>query len=198
MAAGDLTTLQAVRQSRLTTDTDTAEDGEIADLITRASVAISRHCGREFVPTASEARTFEFDARGPVLVDPYDLRDVTQVRIDVDTPAPTTLLSTEWRLWPHPARDGVYRGLRLSRWLLRGQRRLVEITGTWGFAAVPVDVEHACIITVATWIGQDKGAFSPLLAIDDDGAPRDARGPALLGAIPPGARKLLAPFCRVV
>lgn len=198
MPVGDLTDLDAVRQSRFTQDSDTGEDAEVRTLITSASRAIARYCGREFSPaTDGEAREFEYDGRGPVLVTPYDLRAVTQVRIDTDTTVPQTLLDTEWRLWPNPARDGVYSGVRITRCTWR-RRTVVEITGDWGFSSVPTDVEHACIITVATWVGQDKMAFSPLLAAaaeEDMGS----RPPAvLLGAIPPGARKLLEPYRRQV
>lgn len=195
MAAGDLTTTAAVRSFLQKRNDDTDQDAIIADLITRASTAISRYCTREFAPKvdASTARTFEYAGSGLLSLAPYDARTVTQVRIDTDEASPTTLTSSDYRLAPYPARDGVYTHLRLSPFVLvstsRFVSRLVEVTGTWGFASVPVDVEEACIVTAAEWTRRLVAGRAAFPADEGGDGPRQE-------AIPFEARMLLKPYMR--
>ena len=161
MAAGDLTTLAACK-AYLDLGS-TVRDAVVSSAITRASRALTVHCQREFVATDGQARTFRW-AGGALDLAPYDLRAVTAITVGTDVPASQVVLTTDdWRLRPKPAADGVYQMVELSTADPTGNGwptdREVTITGDWGFAAVPVDVEHWTIVTVATWLRQTFAPF---------------------------------------
>ena len=172
MAATDLTTVQAVRDFLQKPAADEEQDLIIAALITRASLAIMDYTQREFAPASSStARTFEYEGGGFLDLAPYDIRTVTLVRMDTDEASPTTLAADEYRLYPYPSKNGVYSALRLAPYVVasraRWQQRLVEVTGTWGFSAVPDDVAHQCIVTVADWLRLNVQAFSRTFSLDE-------------------------------
>lgn len=170
----DLCTTAEVRAFLQKPAADTAQDAIIAALITRASGTIHDFCQREFASdvSGSTARTFEYRGGGFLDLAPYDARTVSQVKVDTDETSPTTLQTTDWRLFPYPAADGVYTALRLAPSLAhsraRWQQRLVEVTGTWGFSAVPDEVKHHAIVTVAVWLRRDVAAFSTTFNVDED------------------------------
>lgn len=159
MAAGDLTTLAACKA-----DLDlsgTVRDAVVQSAISAASRAITVHCQREFVPTNAATRTFAW-AGGVLDLCPHDLRAVTSVTVGTDDPASQQVLAaTDYRLRPKPAADGVYQLVDLGTADARGTfgGREVSIVGDWGFAAVPADVEHWTILTVATWLRQKFAPF---------------------------------------
>jgi hypothetical protein len=134
----DLTTLSAVRSFLQKSDTN--QDVIISSLITRASAAIQRYCQREFAPTSTGVtRHFEWDGCYPWLdLAPYDLRTITTVQINTDD-TPTTVTSSQYRLFPYPNPDGVFTALRLDNLTSIGSPRFrnsrIGITGDWGFAA---------------------------------------------------------------
>lgn len=199
----DLTTLAAVRAFLQKPATETNQDPVISDLITRASVAILRWTGREFAPvTATAARVFVYQGGNFLDLYPYDLRSVSSMILDSDLASTITLTSgTDYQLRPLPARDGVYQYLRLptySAWLHDGvsishvkPERQITITGAWGFASVPADIAHACIVTVATWLRADVQAFSTTINIDEGRLQRPEALPAAVVAT-------LAPYRRRV
>lgn len=198
-SGSDLTTVAAVRSFMQKPAGDTGQDTEIQNLVTRASGAIMHYTEREFAPATSTptARTFEYKGGGWLDVAPYDIRTVTQIRLDTDESSPTTLTSTEYRLYPYPARHGVYTALRLGPYLVhsraRWQQRLVEITGTWGFATVPEDVAHACIVTVAMWLRRDVTPFESTFSIDEGRLERPAILPSsVIAALAPYKREAYA------
>jgi hypothetical protein len=166
MGAQDLTSLANVRAMLQKPGSDVGQDGLIGALITRASVAIMRYTDRQFAPAETAAtKVFEYEQGGTshlLDVAPYDLRAITQVQLDTDESSATTLTTDEYRLFPQPPRDGVYTALRLQPFSYgRGRwgHRQVSVTGNWGFASVPVDVEDACIKTVALWLRRDASGF---------------------------------------
>lgn len=192
MADVDLCTVAAVREFLQKQETDPDQDDVIGSLITRASTAIIAYCQREFRPKGAEDedRTFEYHGGGRLELTPYSLRELTSVRIDVDESNPTTLTASEYRLYPQPAAAGVYTALRLSPYLVhsraRWQQRLVEVTGKWGYDTVPSDIEHACVVTAATWLRRDVSAFSTTFQIDEARLERPEAIPvAVLGTLAP-------------
>jgi hypothetical protein len=194
MAANDLTTLAATRAYLQKETASTAQDAIISSLITRASTAITRYCNREFIATTAVARKFSYDPNPKGFLDlaPYDLRSVTTVKLDTETAAPITLAATDYQLQPKTARDGVYTFLYFLRSSsaqafsgLTFPEREVEITGNWGFAAVPGDVEHWCIVQVALWLRRDVAAFESTFSLDED---RLERPQALASAVRAGLR----------
>jgi hypothetical protein len=153
-----LTSLASFREHAQISDaTDTAQDALIETLIDSVSHAILIYTSREFVPPGTQpvARSFRYNGGGVLELSPYDLRSVTQVRVDTDTNNPRTLDASEYRLAPLPAPDGVYQQLHL-RTVRVGPTtteqfpvyRVVEVTGVWGFQAVPKNVELAANITL--------------------------------------------------
>ena len=194
-----LTTLESFREHAQISDaTDTAQDALIETLIDSVSHAIQIYTSREFVPPdpATKARSFRFNGGGVLDLSPYDVRTVTQVRVDTDTSNPTTLTSDEYRLMPLPAPDGVYQQLHLRSVRVGPTTteqfpvfRVVEVTGTWGFAAVPKNVELAANITIQ-YILRTTSQFMS----DEFETTAGLSGARVM--IPGAARDLLAPYRR--
>jgi hypothetical protein len=198
MASQDLTTLAQVREHQQRTDsTNTTQDALIGDLITVASDLIMEYTQREFAPTStSTARTYRYDGRGVLNLAPDDARSVTLVRIDTDTTSPTTLeADTQYKLWPTRSKHAVYShlhliGIDVPNVTTRSgpSYREVEVTGTWGWSAIPTPVERACIMLVmellsrtSNWKNADMDALMP-----------GGSGPV----IPLHVRTMLAPYKR--
>lgn len=174
MAAQDLTDLATVREALDAVAGETDSDDLIGSYITRASVAIMRYAGREFAPT-TDATERRFVVAGRIVdLAPYDLRSVDSVELHPLETTPTTLTSSEYLLEPIPAVDGVYTRVRLSTALDLSAdsttdfgRTLVDITGDWGWATIPDDVEHATIATVLSWLRRDATALEGSFTFDD-------------------------------
>lgn len=174
---------------------DTDQDALIQAYITRASGAVTRWCDREFVDSGAGAtRTFEIPWDSDFLsLAPYDAQTITTVEIDTDQASPVTVPAAEWRAYPNPARDGVYTAVRLRPLGVALGRvlyptRQVEITGTWGFPAVPDEVLQATAVTVVTWVTQNTAAYR---TIDGEVVEMTKRG------LPPEAMMLLQPYRRM-
>ncbi|PTL55751.1 hypothetical protein [Paraconexibacter algicola] len=164
-----LTTLERVRRFLQLQPGDTDQDATIVELIDSASRVIIDEYQREFAggPTAA-ARTFEFDREAPyVSLEPYDLRTLTSVTL-----AGVTLTNgTDFRTRPLPARHGVTTGLLVQNTTsTRTADRYAPlvVTGDWGFATIPSDVEHWATVTVATWLRRDVAAFNATFSIAED------------------------------
>lgn len=149
-------------------ETDTTQDNFIESLIPRASLAIAKEAEREFAPASTAVtRTFEYPWEGGEYVSlaPYDLRSVTKVLVDTDQNAGGFELSTsEYRLWPKPARDGTYTSIRVHPLSavtgpILWKNRELQITGNWGFTSIPADVTHATALTVVHWLNVNTAAF---------------------------------------
>lgn len=178
LPAADLCTLEDVRAELQKPEGDLAADLILAATVTRASQAIMRYTEREFAPATDDAtRTFELDDQWWdtfLSLAPYDLRGApATVKIDTDISAGVSLTAQEYRLFPRPARDGVYSSIRLrpqnfgtSDWF--GDLRELQITGDWGFPSVPEDVRHAATVTAADWYRRDIAAFSTSFNLETD------------------------------
>lgn len=196
----DLITIGQVRQFLQKNAPDTNQDAEIGALITQYSRLIERYCDREFTDSGDGAvRTFEvelgFDG-GFVSLSPYDAQAVSQVQIDTDQATAVTLSSNEWRLWPRPNRNGVFQAIRivpLSRSLgpINYRNVQVKVTGTWGFATVPADVQMACKVAVGIALRRDVAAFSTVFKLDEGNIDRPE-------ALPSSVRSMLDPYCRML
>lgn len=194
-----LTDLESFREHAQISDaTDTAQDALIETLINSVSHAIMVYTNREFVPPdpATKARSFRYNGGGVLDLAPYDVRSVTQVRVDTDTSNPTTLSSDHYRLVPITAPDGVYTQLHLRSvrvGLTTTEEfpvfRVVEVTGTWGFAAVPANVELAANITIQYVLRTTSQFMSD--EFDQTAGLAGARV-----VLPGAARDLLAPYRR--
>lgn len=191
---GDLTTLEAVRSFLQKGGSETAQDAEIQRQITAASRAIMLWAGREFAPAAGPlTRSFTYWG-GPMLsLTPYDLRSATSVVIDADGDNPTTLTAaTDYVFQPLNGAGGAYDAIWFTSTRPRASvtPRRVDVTGLWGFASVPSDVEHACIVTVAVWMRRDVSAFTATFVLDEARVERPE-------ALPSSVKGMLQPYRRM-
>ena len=184
-SGSDLVTLAQAREFLQKQSVDTSQDSILQNVISRASAAVMEFTEREFAPaTASATRVFDVEIIGQTLVSfaPYDCRSVSAVTVDADVSA-VTLSSAEYRLYPNPAADGVYTGIRvmpfgISVGSVPWRHRQVSVTGAWGFSSVPVDVQHWTLVTVAEWMRKDVAAFSTVYNLAEDKVDRPEMLPA--------------------
>jgi hypothetical protein len=167
-ASGDLTTITAVRQFMQTPSGDTGSDEVAAALITRASQLIMRWIDRRvapldtsdtvrLIPVAGAARTRDLWV-GDLSAAPTTIRLLDS---DAQTEV-TTVASTERLLLPldRSSTDPIEAIRLLPAVGGLSPRWYAEVTGKWGWPVVPADIEHACIITVVTWLRRGVQALT--------------------------------------
>ncbi len=161
-----LTTLEEVR-SQLSLDDDVVDhDPLLQMLLERATDAIQRHTGCEFVSVAHDDQLDEDGNPAPTPVGrrvlyhggtlqlaPWEAREVTSIVIDPDADEPTTLATTGYRTIPFASVDGVVRAIDMlgAYGTTLPAPRVVEITALWGWPSVPPAVKQACEATVIHW-----------------------------------------------
>lgn len=187
----DLTTVDNVRAFLQIPGQDTEQDQIIAALIKRASAVIEQYAGREFAPRPDlEARTFTYNGRRVLMLGSYDLRAVDTITDYAGESSQRALTTDEYLLEPASSRTGTYQWITFPRrsrpWADRYPRR-VTVTGLWGMASVPPDVEDACIKTVGNWLKRDVSAFSRTYNLDEGHTERP-------DAIPAAVTAILAPY----
>lgn len=197
----DLTTVANVKAA-ITLNASTS-DGLIQDLITQASAAITARYQREFAAVSGTPTRRVKVTECLVRLAPYDLRSASSVVLNPESSSPATLTAgTDYTLEPVAHTSlGTYTELRLSRTLsIDSTTRtnfgyaLLDITGTWGAAAIPADVARACIITVAAWL--DRGA--DVIAGMDSTVRPDGTTMSPSWAIPFAAHSLLQKYAPVI
>ncbi len=172
----DLCAIADVKQSMEPGMATNNRDPLIQVLITSASLKIMQWCDREFAPaTTSATRRFtvplDDDPLNGWVVDlaPSDLRTVTAMSLHPESAAPIALTAAnfDFALEPVGNVDGVFYQVRLSPYLsmtstfaYRFGYAQVDITGAWGFAAVPEVVKRACVLTVRSWLRQNPAAYA--------------------------------------
>lgn len=196
VASFALTTLDAVKQElggmALSGTTD---DALLEGYINAASRQIIMRAQVEFRNlNTSGTRVFPVGDDGTVDLTPYSLRQVSQIRTNVEGTTPTTLDATQYQLIPVTVSDGGYRRIRVLNGYTspsggvawngtQAALGTIEITGTWGYASVPEDVERWCIVTVREWYLGGRTNRSSVVAADDSGAPTFNRSLGLPGQI---------------
>ncbi|NBW09905.1 MAG: hypothetical protein EBR82_17955 [Caulobacteraceae bacterium] len=139
---------------------DGRADAELEDVVTSVSRLIDNYCGRHFYQRTAEARTFEADESDCLEFGPFnDLVSITTLKTDEngDGTYETTISSSNYLLEPVNAAilGRPYRELELLNgvtWPIppaSGRDYLIQITGTWGWPAVPPEVKQAARIMVA-------------------------------------------------
>ena len=135
--------------------TGSSYDQLLNDGITAASRWIDGHCGRRFyLDTSTSTRTYYVaDSR---IVDVDDIATTTALAVKTDTgddgTFATTISSGDYQLEP---RGGIVDGatgwpftrIRLvegTTYPTSTRRPAVQVTATWGWAAVPEEVDRAC------------------------------------------------------
>lgn len=205
MAAQDLCSLSDVRAALEIPGTDTSRDSLISTLITAASDAIMAETEREFAPaTSSATRRFKIDTWAMSLA-PYDLRTVSSFVLHPESSSPLTLTATtDYQLEPVTTDTGTYTSVQFSAYLaaLPSSQTafafgyaLCDITGAWGCATVPTDVNRACVVTVASWMRRDVSALIAASELDIGGGIAPAFPTTM--EIPNAAKRLLFPYFRL-
>lgn len=181
LTGSDLCTLADVRLQLQKPSGDTDQDALITDLITAASRAIHQWTGRQFIAdTVPSTRTVPvggyWRARlvpvGDLTATPTSVLVLgedgsTTATLVVGTDTQPLYADAPFSLTPTFGWQPVT-GLRLrdSAGVLRPTDQL-QVTGTFGFPAVPEDVVRACVTTVALWMRRDVQAFSTTYSVDE-------------------------------
>ncbi len=165
--------------------------------IESASAWIDLYCGRSFTASASEARTFRAD--GPYgLSLGMDLVSVSALKTDDngDGTFETTWATSDYQMLvacddfvpagrPYRLIEAI--GDRTFPTVIGRRKNLVQITGVWGWPAVPAAVKQACLIEAAG-IHQRKQSVNGIAGTTDFGSVR------VSSQIDPTAAQLLAPY----
>ena len=140
------------------------DDTLIAALITRASAAIDKYCGRTFVQREDETRYFDAiqDVEGRTLYVDDDLLAVDEI-MNGDS---TTVSSSYYVLLPANLSPKYAIRLKASSsvsWsYTTDPEEAISITGTWGYVAsdtAPSDINHAAIRLTAWYYHQKSAPF---------------------------------------
>lgn len=208
MAAGDLVTRSEVRTALELPASDTSRDSLIDSLISIYSRAILDEVDREFAPVTGSVgtpttRRFRLPfAEYRLDLAPYDLATISSVVLHPESAAPLTLTATtQYQGHPVAKPDGVFTSIQFSA-LMTGiftsqtainfGHVLIDVSGVWGFPAVPAPVKQATIIAVTSAMRRDISAFD--LAIDEGSSLRP--DPIGTFGLPPASRRLIAPYRR--
>lgn len=168
----------------------------IDDAITAAKVAIDNDTGRTFDQTTT-AREFGAEANAAALYVP-DLVSVSSLKLDDDDDGVFETTVTDYELdtlrdtqigWP-------YEVVRLlDRTYPHGgrRRRRVEITGTWGWSAVPAPINQACALLAARLSQRSSAALFGVQSFGELGVQGiRSRDPDYLNLIGPYRKPLVA------
>lgn len=156
--------------------TDSVDDALISELIDEVSAWIQSYTGRKFVAVSSTAYTFDTQ-RGYVLRVPIGIRSISSMGV-ASTHQPetggtyVTVPATDYLLRPR-VQDGPdgwpYTEVHIALGAVGTVRNFATaengctITGTWGFAAIPKDIEAVCIdAVVAAYQSRKNGASSQM------------------------------------
>jgi hypothetical protein len=165
-------------------------DEMIQEAITAASALLAVTYEREWVAPTPATLTRRFPVvDGVIDLAPHDARSIDSIVLDPDG-AGTPVAPSDIQALPLPSVHGVTTHLELVD---TPPATVADVTGTWGFATVPVIVRRACIETVRAMTRADPGRYGA--GMSDDARPGDAAPPGAY-AIPPVVRQWLDPFRR--
>lgn len=196
-------TLPQLRSELGITDvTQTGDDSKLELAVEAASRQIDGYCDRRFWQDAA-VKVREFYAESPTCCPVDDISTTTGliVKIDEDgdgTFETTLTIATDFILLPANAEDDTparpYDEIRLvenySFPRLSNGRPGVQVTAKFGFAAVPDDVEKACIVQAISLYKSKDAAFGGV-ALGDFGATMFLRA-----ALHPVAKSLVDHWAR--
>jgi hypothetical protein len=210
IAAYALTSLANARAWVLRDASADSQDDLLTLCINAASQAIINYTDREFSPTDNDTRTINYDGEGVLSLSPWDLRSITEFLLTADGQSVSQTLSNRfYKLEPaQKTPEGTYLNIRVAdagwwpmlaanasywRFPMFGGGYQATITGDWGCAEVPSDVEMACLVTVDDAY-RNPGSVTSFAQGGGFVAGEPLSGP--IGSIPIGARRLLLPYKR--
>jgi len=145
--------------------TDTIDDALLTLALNAASAALENHFGRVFSKSVGETRYFT--ARDSDLIFVDDLVEIESLACDTDCDGvyESVWATDDYTLMPvnAPAEGLPYRSIkakplgayRFPRWLDAG----VEIIGSYGYPAVPVEVNQATLLQAARLFRRKDAIF---------------------------------------
>ena len=166
-------------------------ESSIDDAIVAATAQIDNATGRTFTQVDDVAKVF--GPRSYEMMRVPDLISVTTLKFDDDDDGTfeLTIPATDYELDQVVQRDSFPFDtlLLLNRYFPTGRRkRTVQITGSWGFAAIPAPINQACSL-LASQLAQRPGAA--LFGVQSMGE----MGGTHIGAVRPDP-KLIGPYTR--
>jgi hypothetical protein len=172
-------------------------DDQAATAIDSAEEAIEDYCGRRFWQSESDEVRYFAGLWTGTIVD--DLVSITTLRSDEDGDGTfeTTWAATDYVLAPYNAVADGRPFTRLEVAPLGSKRfcshaRSIEITGRFGWPAVPKRVEQATILQALRWLKRVRSSPLGVEAVVIEGAPVRIRS-----RIDPDVEVLLAPLRRL-
>jgi hypothetical protein len=167
-------------------DTNTVLDVDLLDrAINAASRAIDKWCGRRFwLDSSAVARQYRPSDAYTVIIDDIGSRTGVIVKTDTtgDGSYATTWDAADFDLEPRNADAAT--GEAFSFWQLtaiddktfplHNRRATLQVTARFGWSAVPVDVEEACLIKSAS-LYERKNSRNGIQGVDDFGVIRISR-----------------------
>ena len=213
----DLLTLSEYKALIGVATSNTRNDAQISALLPAASRAVRLFTDRKFDAGGSvAARSFEYDGSGYLETD--DFTNLISITTDGGVPGstPTTLDSSQYDAQPYretsdddpyyyivirnlPPVGSPQMGFRqnLDTYEWPGQPQVLTVVATWGWPAIPADVQLACAWTIEDAIA--KPVNDDLRAESIAGYSRSwgATPAASSLALPQRARDLLTNYIRV-
>lgn len=194
--------LVQVREYLQKTGGPSAIDEAIESLISRVSTSIETYCGREFADRGSLTRRLPVTRHNVPVREPWDLRSVSAMSLHPESSSPVALVadasSSGYSLRPlgGGTLTGTYDEILLSRDvdLFSDYRTawgvaLLDVTGSWGLATVPNDVQDAAVVAVATRLRREVLAGT-------QSVPSDSGSPLVPMPLPNTVKAMLDPFRR--
>lgn len=185
MAAGDLVTLQQVKD--WLSITDSSKDAMLTTLISAASKAIQNYIGRDLTYSTliDEWRDGGHRDRMMLLRAPVDT--VTSVEVDgIVIPAATSVTGVGWR-----SRDDSV--ILVGHTFSRGKGN-VRIVYSGGYQTIPADLQQAALLTVSAFYtskGVDQNLSSEAVPGVWSGSYGGTGNSSGVGSIPGAARSLI-------
>lgn len=174
--------------------TDFADDVAFSASLQAVSSLIDAHCRRSFQPAKAEVRTFTASSASAVSIS--DATSVTSVAYDLTGDGTYTfeLPAGSWLLEPlNPPEGHPFTRLLLRRGVRPFPRHVaaVQVTGEFGWPAVPSQVQQACLLQTSRLFKRGKDApFGVLIQ------PEMEAGIRLLSKLDVDVEVLLAPLRR--
>jgi hypothetical protein len=176
---------------------DDYDDVELSAVVTAASRAVDVAAGRQF-GQVDEAETRSYEARynrhwpggGAWIVEMDDLGDITGLTVELDTNS-----YTDYTLEP---RNALLKGYPYTRLILprasagfsAASQNVVEVTGLWGWLAVPNTVLQAVKIQASRFWKRRDAPFGIA------GSPDQGSELRLLARVDPDVELMLSPYRR--
>ena len=181
------------------TSTNSGDDTIIENIIEAASRAIDNICNRFFYAASSATRYYTPELSSLVWID--DLSTTSSLLVytddDGDGTYENTWATTDYNVYPYNPKNGhpytsIERSVFGTHSFPVGLPRALKMIGTFGWAAVPLDIQQAClIIAQAEYRSRNGSTISEVAQVTAAGVVMSPKG------IPVAAMDKLRPYIKV-